>query len=371
MRSLDLRHRIAAVVLAVLLVLAACVPLMRGVPTGGALPGTLSSPGSLQVLAVALCVAALATTYDLLLGYTGLFSLGHALFFATGSYGFAMTLALTDAGFGVSVLVGLGVTLVMAVLVNAVALRTTAIAYSMVTLAIAQLASIVVGRNYWGTGGEEGITLPFEKLPSGFHGVVNTRNVYWTALALFVVVVTVVALLTRTRVGRLWQAIRENELRVSVMGVDVYLHKLGVAVISSLLAGACGIVYCIVLGTAEPSVTTLFFSLGLVVMVILGGKGRVWGAALGGVLYVLLEQRLPSLASSESVQGLPAWLRIPLSEPELLLGVVFVLFIFFVPGGLASLIVRLFERPKTRPVPRSATASTASREPVAGGERSR
>jgi branched-chain amino acid transport system permease protein len=343
MSTLKVRKLVAGVLIGIVLVLAILAPYLT-TTTGGILPNELNSPGSLQVLAVIFTVAALATSFDLLVGYTGLFSFGHALFFAIGSYAFAMTLTLTHAGFATSVVVGVLVTIVGAVIVNAVALRASLIAFSMVTLAFAQLASIIVNRNYFSTGGEEGITLPYQRMPDIFVGIVNTRYTYWVALGLLVFVIAVVSWVTRTRTGRVWQAIRENELRVSVMGLNVYLYKLTAAVIGSTLAGIAGIVYAIVLGTADPSVTGLFYSLGLIVMVILGGRGRVWGAVLGGILYALMQQRLPALAGSDAISGLPKVLRIPLSDPELLLGVVFIVFIFVLPGGLADLVSRLFHR---------------------------
>jgi branched-chain amino acid transport system permease protein len=173
----------------------------------------------------------------------------------------------------------------------------------------------------------------------------------------------VAKLLTLTRLGRVWQAIRENELRVAVMGYNVYLYKLSVAAISGILAGICGIVYAIVLGGADPTVTGLFYSLGLIVMVTLGGKGRIWGALIGGVLYTYLQQRLPVLAGSDSVQSLPKALRIPLSEPQLLLGVVFLLFIFFLPGGLAQLITRMFGKRRRIPADESVSGREQELQP--------
>lgn len=326
---------VPAIIAVVLLVLFALVPFM-GFSTGGFLPNALNSPGSLQVIAVVLTIAALAVTFDIVFGYVGLMSFGHALFFTLGAYGFAMSMAHTNAGFWTSALVGLLAAGIGGLLVNAAALRATHIAFAMVTLAFAQLVSIAIGRNYFGSGGEEGITLPFQKMPTYLTGIANMRNIYWVALVLLIFVIAVAFWITSTQLGRMWQAIRENELRVKVMGVNTYLYKLIAASLSSLLAGACGIVYVLVLGTAVPAISDLFFSLGLIVMVVLGGRGYVWGAALGGAVYTLLEQRLPAVAGSDAISGLPKFAQIPLSEPQLLLGLVFIAFIYFVPGGLAG-----------------------------------
>jgi branched-chain amino acid transport system permease protein len=356
------RRIVGGVAILVAIVLLLLAPQLE-VTTGGILPKALNHPGTMQMLAIILIIGALAVSYDLMMGYTGLFSFGHALFFALGSYSFAMVLALTDAGFGTAVLVALGVSVVSAILVNAIALRASLIAFSMVTLAIAQLFATIAGRNYFDLGGEEGVTIPPTKMPASLAGIFNTSNLYLIAVWLLIVVFAVSKLLTMTRLGRVWQAIRENELRVSVMGYNVYLYKLSVAAISGVLAGLCGIVYAIVLGAADPTVTGLFYSLGLIVMVTLGGKGRIWGALLGGVIYTYLQQRLPVLAGSEAVQSLPGPLKIPLSEPQLLLGVVFVLFIFFLPGGLAQLISRSFGKRRSSPAEESVSGRDESLSP--------
>ncbi|SKB06173.1 branched-chain amino acid ABC transporter permease [Aeromicrobium choanae] len=321
---------------AVLLVVLACVPFFS-FTTGGFLPYEINSPGSLQVLALVLVTAALAVSFDIVFGYTGLNSFGHALFFTLGGYGFAMTLAHTELGFGAAIGIGLVASAVGGVLVNGVALRVAGLSFAMVTLAFAEVVAIGIGRNYWGTGGEEGLTVPYRSMPEQLVGVVNTRNIYWVALATLVLVVAVALWATSTRLGRIWQAIRENELRVNVMGVNTYLAKLVSASLSAFLAGICGIAYVIVLGGGVPHMAGLMMSLSLIVMVVIGGRGRIWGAALGAAVYVLLEQRLPELASSEGVKNLPEVVRIPLSEPQLLFGVVFIALIFFLPGGIAGL----------------------------------
>jgi len=330
-----------------LLLVLVLIPFMS-VSTGGFLPYELNSPGSLQVLAVVLVTAALAVSFDIVFGYTGLNSFGHALFFTLGGYGFALTLVHTDAGFWTALLVGVAAAAVGGIIVNGVALRVVGLSFSMVTIAFAEIAAIGIGRNYWGTGGEEGLAIPFRKLPEQLIGVANTRNLYWLALATFVVVIAVSLWATSTRLGQLWKAIRENELRVNVMGVNTYLVKLIAASLSAALAGVCGIAYVIVLGGGVPHMAGIMMSLSLIVMVVIGGRGRIWGAALGAAVYVLLEQRLPELASSDGVKNLPEAVRIPLSEPQLLFAVVFIALIFFLPGGLAGLFSQLRTRVGSR-----------------------
>jgi len=108
-------------------------------------------------------------------------------------------------------------------------------------------------------------------------------------------------------------------------------------VLSSFLATVGGVVY-LLLGTGPtPQVTTANFTLALLIMVVLGGAGTKWGALIGGVLYTYLDNRLGAIGDSSTVQDLPKVLRVPLSEPLFLLGVLFILIVFFVPGGIAGL----------------------------------
>jgi branched-chain amino acid transport system permease protein len=217
------------------------------------------------------------------------------------------------------------------------------IAFAMVTLAFAQAGQVLVQKNPDGlTGGEEGVGLAFEKIPAAFVGVLNTDNLYWLALGYATAVFLIVRWAVESSPGRVWQAIRENEQRVEVIGLQPFRYKLVAFVLASFLATAGGVVWLLVLGTgASPQVTTASFTLTLLVMVVLGGTGTRYGALLGGFLYTLLDQRLASFAGSERVQDLPPVLETPLSEPLFLLGTLFILLVFFVPGGLASLGHRL------------------------------
>lgn len=175
----------------VLLALLATIPVLH-LRTSGILPGMISRPGTLQILALMLVFAALAVTYDLLFGFTGLLSFGHALSFAIGVY----TTDIAMMHFHLSLLPAVGVTLVVGtvvpLLVGAVSLRVEGIAFAMVTLAFAQAASIAVGQNLFGvTGGDLGLGLPYQRIPAALSGVVNTRHLYWLALLLLVFVYAV------------------------------------------------------------------------------------------------------------------------------------------------------------------------------------
>jgi branched-chain amino acid transport system permease protein len=303
--------------------------------------GPINSPGTLQLLALCLVFAGLALTYDLLFGFTGLLSFGHAFYFAVGVYMTAIALTKWHWSFAESLLFVAVVGLVLPVVIGAVSLRVGGIAFAMVTLAVAQVGAVLAIKNPHGwTGGEEGFGTDYTKLPEAFVGVLNTKHLYWLALGYAAAVFVIVRWAVESSPGRIWQAIRENEQRVEVLGLHPHPFKLTAFVLSSFLATAGGVVY-LLLGTGpNPEVTSANLTLTLLIMVVLGGAGTKWGAMIGGVLYTYLNNRLGAIGDSSTVQGLPDVLRVPLSQPLFLLGTLFILIVFFAPGGITGLAAR-------------------------------
>jgi branched-chain amino acid transport system permease protein len=335
--------RAVRTVLGILVALAAFAGLALvpkwGLDTHGVFSSELNSPGTLNVLALMLVFGGVALTYDLLFGFTGLLSFGHALYFALGVY--VTAIGTTKWGWSLwqTLLVTAVVGLIVPLVLGSVSLRVGGIAFAMVTLAFAEAGSIIVDNNprKW-TGAEEGVTVNFEKLPDAFVGVINTDNLYWLALVYVAVVFLVVNWVVDSSPGRVLQAIRENERRVEVLGLQPFRYKLLAFVLASFLATAGGVVYAMILQTATPSVTTPAFTLGLLLMVVIGGTGTRWGAILGGALYTFLEYRLPDWTGSQTIQDLPSVIETPLSEPLFVLGTLFILIVFFLPGGIAGLL---------------------------------
>ena len=327
---------------------------------GGLLPGPINSAGSLQLLALMFVGAATAVTLDVMFGYTGLLSFGHALYFGFGCY--STVILGNGLGFATGTPLAVLLTFAVALVGNAASLRLTGIGFSMATLALAQALYIGVERGFLGSGGEVGVTFDFGVLPHPFVGIANTRNVYWLALVLLVVVYAVCALAVRSEAGHVWQAIRENDVRTQVLGYHVYAYRLGASTIACTLAGICGAVYAVVTGGANPGIVVLGYSLSLVLMVVLGGRGVLWGAVVGGLLYTYLTQRLGALSDSDAVANLPEVVRVPLTQPNFILGVLFVLIILFLPGGLASVVTGRRGRP--RPAPARTEVVAPRREPT-------
>ena len=298
----------------------------------------LNTPGTLELAALCLLFGGLALSYDLLFGFTGLLSFGHALYFAVGVYIAAIAMTRWHWDFWVSVgftaLVGFLLAVVLGL--GVAASRRHRIRDGDARLRAGGIDPRAEEPYKW-TGGEEGFGVDYHQLPAWTVGILNTKHLYWIALAYAAAVFAIVRWAVNSSPGHVWQAIRENELRVQVLGLRPYSYKLMSYVLASMLATAGGVVYLLLLGGANTEVTTASFTLTLLLMVVIGGTGSRWGAMIGGILYTYADHRLGDLSSSHAVSTLPAVIRTPLQQPLFVLGVLFILIVFFVPGGLTRI----------------------------------
>lgn len=328
---------VVLVVLAVLPYISATIPVI--------LPGRVNGPGSLQLLAVCFIIAGIALSYDVIFGRTGLLSFGHALFVAAGSYLLTISLSAWSLPLPVAILVALLVTTLLALVVGGIALRVGGIAFAMVTLAFAQAASIIVLRNPGDlTGGEEGLTLNRDAIPTLLVGVQNASYRYWLALGFVIVAWALVALLVRSRAGHAMAAVRENEARAAVLGYEVYRVKLLAIVVGAFIGGLGGVTHAIVLGGSSPHLTTTEFTLALLVMVVLGGAGRMWGAVVGGFVYHYADARLIEVSGSSMIDSLPDLVQRLLGEPLFILGIIFMVVVYFAPQGITGLAAKVLRK---------------------------
>lgn len=335
-------RRVAGLVLAACLMFLAVLPFVDvSVPV--LLPGPVSSPGSMQILGIGLVFAGLAVSYDLLFGYTGLLSFGHALYFALGVYGTNLTMHRLGLPYVLAALVTVVVVATVAAALGALALRARGVAFAMVTLAYAEVFSILILADPLRmSGGEEGLALASDQVPDLLTGVVNSHRRYWLALVFLVATYGIARAATSSLAGRVWQAVRENEDRVELLGLKPFGFKLLAFTLGCTLAAVGGSVYLLMVRGATPHVASANFTLALLVMVVLGGAGRLWGAAVGGLVYGLLDLRLGALGTSGALDGLPHWAQRILSEPLFVLGTLFVLLMVFAPGGIAGVLTRLW-----------------------------
>jgi branched-chain amino acid transport system permease protein len=297
----------------------------------------LSKAGLQQTMAVAFLYGALALTYDLLFGFTGLLSFGHAIYFASGIYVTAILVNRYNFNFFLAALCSIIFTAILAALTGSAALRTSGITFAMVTLAFGQAGHVVISRDFGGfTNGDDGLPINAERVPSFFIGVVNTKFLYLLALGILVFIYFAAWWITESSAGRVFAALRDNEQRVSVLGLNPNRFKLLSFVLSAALAALIGAGMLIVSGSGSPRYAAADTTIALLLMVILGGPVTRWGAVLGGILYSVLSTRLNVLGEGTTFDSLPKFISGPLSEPAFTLGLIFILIVMFAPGGISG-----------------------------------
>ncbi len=302
---------------------------------------------SFQLLDLALKIALFATlaaSYDVVIGYTGIVSFGHAMFFGFGAYAVALAVgrlgAPTYGHLVLGFLAGIAVSGVVAVVVGAFSLRIKAIFFAMITLAFAEFALILAVQ--WGalTGGEDGLS---PKLPGvfaagapGMFGLSGRLVTYYTLLAVCLALFLLMGRFVHSPLGRTLQAIRDNELRAEALGYRTFVFQLVATSFGSVVATVLGGGYAMWVRYVNPESTLgIPIMLDVLLMVIIGGIGTLHGGLVGAAILLSARTLLPNLrglggslfAGSEILQRLSErWL--------LYFGILFVLVVFFFPRGV-------------------------------------
>ena len=232
-----------------------------------------------------------ATSLNLLLGYGGMVSLGHTAFFGLGAYATGILLSEGVQSAALHGLVTVAVVAVAALAIGAISLRTRGVYFIMITLAFAQML-FYLSNSVKQYGGDEGLTLKLRTLlPFGL-SLRDGVTLYFVALGVLAVTLLLLARFTRSRMGRAVLALRDDELRAEALGLPTFRIKLALFVAAGVLAGVAGAINVNLQGYVSPSQLHWTQSGTLLVMVILGGVGTVWGGVLGAAALLLLQEVL-------------------------------------------------------------------------------
>ena len=307
-------------------------------------------------VAAKICVfIALAASYDLLLGYTGVVSFAHTMFYGIGSYGVAI--ALFSLGprweaIGLGLLIALPLAALLALVIGLFSLRVQTIFFAMITLAVASAFAVLASQLSWLTGGEDGrsfrvpeVLQPgFTLLPREVLGVAVTGRTL-TYYLVFVCCVLLFLLLLRvvnSPFGRVLQAIRENPFRAEALGYRTVVHRTLANCIAAAVAAAAGALNALWLRYTGPD-TSLSFSimLDILLIVVIGGMGTMYGAIVGATLYMLAQNYLQALMGAVSTAAGDAGIPIlpNLFHPDrwlLWLGILFIASVYFFPTGIVG-----------------------------------
>ncbi len=237
------------------------------------------------VFSRALVLAVFAMGYNLLFGYTGLLSLGHAMFFAAGMYGAGLPLYHLDWAVLPSFATGILAGGLLAACVGVLALRTTGVAFMIVTLMFAQVAYLASLYFTTWTRGEEGLVLAQQlrriELGGRVLHLTDPSTRYLLALALFTIVLFATLRLVRAPFGRTLVAIRENEERTRMLGYDVFTGKYAAVILSGLICGAAGAAYGLLFGYVGSGFASIEYSILPLLWVLLGGAATTFGPLIG------------------------------------------------------------------------------------------
>jgi branched-chain amino acid transport system permease protein len=297
---------------------------------------------TIQIFTKIMIMAILAMSLDLLLGYTGLVSFGHAAFYGAAAYALALlTPQYQAASFWTSFPLSIAASAALALVIGFLVVRTRGIYFIMVTLAFAQMLFFL----FFDTkiaGGSDGIYIdvrPVAKIGEWQpFDLDNFVHVYYVALACLVMSFMLLRTMLRAPFGRVLIGIRVNEHRMRSLGYPTFRYKLACFVIAGAVAGVAGYLSAVQYGVVNPEMLGWHLSAALLMMVILGGMGTLVGPAIGAAIWMLLELGLQSLPQGGGVDFGKHW--------QLFMGAFVVLATLLLPKGLAGIAEALRRREK-------------------------
>jgi branched-chain amino acid transport system permease protein len=275
----------------------------------------------------ALILAILAMSLDVLLGFTGLASLGQAAYLGVGAY--LTAILATKYGFGLGwgfwlvIVLGMLLGAATAAVFGLFAIRASGVYFLMITLALGQCVWGLAYRWNSLTGGDNGINLPGRPA----FGIQLSHDVtyFYVVFGFFLAALVILYVLIKSPFGRSLEGIRERELRMRILGYNTWLHKYIAFIIAGGFGGLSGVLWAHANGIVSPEDVVLTTSVDALLMVVLGGAGTLIGGAIGAGVVVLLREYVSTLV--------PWW--------QYVLGGLYVLIILYLPGGLLSIPARL------------------------------
>ncbi len=287
----------------------------------------------LHLLTLTFCYGIMAMSLDLLVGYTGLSSFGHAAYFGVAGYTTGVLATRFAWGFWPAAGTGIAAAALTAAVFGLLAIRAIGPYFLIITLALGQVIWGLAYRWVSMTGGDNGLRgIPRPLLGFGLN-LGRIQEFYYFALAVTVVATALMYLLVRSPFGLSLRGIRESESRMRVLGYDTFRHKYLVFVIAGLFSGLAGTLYVYYNSFVSPGDVNLVASANALLMVILGGAGTLFGSLVGSALLVFLQNLLSGITQR--------WLTV--------LGVILVLSVMYAPLGIVGAARTILARATSRP----------------------
>ncbi|MEH7108757.1 branched-chain amino acid ABC transporter permease [Bacillus sp. JJ1764] len=310
------------------------------------LPYVYESRNLLILLTQVFVFSVFAMSYDLLIGFTGIVSFGHAMYFGIGAYSFGIFMKRFEPEmvyFLWAVLTTVILTAAVSFLVGLLTLRLKSHFYAMLTLSLSGLFLVLAEKWRSLTFGNDGFTF---RVPELF---IDRTNFYLLCLILMAVVFLALKRFTNSPLGRVLQAIRENEQRTESLGFHVLHYKITASVVSGILAGIAGILYAISLRYVNTSVFSMDITLDALLMTIIGGVGTLIGAIIGAGIIEFSHHWLTGLAKEHWI--FERWI--------IFFGIIYILVVMFFPQGIVGTLKKItWKRKKSLAVKKEQKAAS-------------
>jgi branched-chain amino acid transport system permease protein len=290
-----------------------------------------------------LCFALFACAFNLLIGFTGLLSFGHAAFFGGAGYIAGHTIKVMGWPFELGIIAGVIAAALIGLVMGSLAIRRQGIYFTMITLALAQMLFFVCLQAPF-TGGEDGLQgVPRGKL-LGMVDLANDTTLYYVVLAIFIGGFALIVRTVHSPFGQVLKAVKENEPRAISLGYDVDKYKLLAFVLSASLAGLAGATKTVVLGF--ETLTDVHWSMsGLVVlMTLVGGLGTLTGPIVGAILIIALENKLGDFGNWMAAVTNIEWFRTLGESVTIVTGFIFIVCVLAFRRGIVGELGALFKR---------------------------
>jgi len=302
-------------------------------------------PFTLTLLTEALIFGLFAMSLDLMVGYTRLYSFGHAAAYGLGAYSTALILIHFGWPLPIGILAGVAVSTLIAVPIAWICTRSTGVSFAMLTLAFAQLGYAMLYRFKEFTGGSDGIGgIPRPAGPFGLDFFQGKLGYFYLVVFCLVASFALSTVLVTSPFGAVLAGIRENEAKTRALGYNTRAYKIAVVVIAYALGSLAGALYTAFAGFVAPELFFWLVSGRVLIMVVVGGAGTLIGPIIGGVFFVILEHQL-----SEVTELWP-----------LAFGAIFIAFVMLAPEGIWGLLTRYIRTSELEPRDAGEEASSAS-----------
>jgi branched-chain amino acid transport system permease protein len=297
----------------------------------GAFMPTILKQHNLNMLTEIIIFSLYAVSYNLLLGYAGLLSFGHAAFFGLGAFATAVAIIhIPGIPLWNVILIGIAATLIAGFVLGGLLLRHKGAYFALLTMAFNALFYAVATKWHSVTGGDDGLSITRPDLNLGFTAVPlnSLTNFYYLTLVIMGAAIVFCWYFTHTAMGKTVLLMRENEDRMKFLGYNTNISRLILFTFTGVIAGFAGVFYTLHFQFVSISAISIDMTTAVLLMVFVGGTKTFWGPILGAFVYIILQNYLSNITDR--------W--------PLFMGVIFILMVLYVPGGLSDVITNIWRR---------------------------